>query len=168
MEILAQNFKKIVFLKGNHDYRYVKSTEYRTDFVTAMTEVFSGVDLGGCHLKFTNLDHVYINSNGEKYFVAHPTSYSKNPLINPKNIAEVKKCHVLTAHTHHCAMGWDPSGSFVIGELGGFFNIQQTEYLQGTTAFPNWCNGYWFITRGKPDMVSYGARGMRVASKAFV
>ena len=34
METLAKNFKQIVFLKGNHDYRYVKSAEYRQDFVS--------------------------------------------------------------------------------------------------------------------------------------
>jgi hypothetical protein len=165
MEILAANFKQIVFLKGNHDYRYVKSAEYRQDFVSAMQEVFAGINLNGSRLKFTNLDHVYINSNGEKYFVAHPTSYSKNPLVNPNNIATVQKCHVLTAHTHHCAMGWDTSGEYIIGELGGFFNIDQTEYLQDTTTYPNWCNGYWFITRGKADMVSYGARSKRMIGR---
>lgn len=164
MEVLANNFKQIVFLKGNHDYRYVKSTEYRTDFVTAMQEVFDGTNLNGSRLKFTNLDHVYLNSNGEKYFIAHPTSYSKSPLNNPIAVAEVKKCHVLTGHTHHCAMGWDASGEFVVGELGGFFNIPQTEYLQGTTTYPNWCNGYWFIQRGKPEMISFGARGLRIDS----
>ena len=166
METLAKNFKQIVFVKGNHDYRYVKSAEYRQDFVSAMKEVFLGVDLGECRLKFTNLDHVYLNSNGEKYYIAHPTSYSKNPLNNPVAIAEVKKCHTLTAHTHHCAMGWDASGSYICGELGGFFNISQTEYLQGTTTYPNWCNGYWFVQRGKPEMVSYGARGVKIGSKA--
>lgn len=164
MHVLGKNFKNIVYLKGNHDYRYVKSNEYRTDFVAAMKEVFDGVDMSGCRLKFTNLDHVYINSNGQKYYVAHPTSYSKNPLNNPSSIAEIKKCHVLTAHTHHCAMGWDSSGAYVIGELGGFFSIPQTEYLQSTTTYPNWCNGYWFIQRGKPEMVTYGARGLRITS----
>lgn len=164
MTVLGKNFKNIVYLKGNHDYRYVKSNEYRTDFVTAMKEVFEGIDMSGCRLKFTNLDHVYINSNGQKYYVAHPTSYSKNPLNNPGAIAETKKCHVLTAHTHHCAMGWDASGAYVIGELGGFFSIPQTEYLQSTTTYPNWCNGYWFIQRGKPEMVTFGARGLRSAS----
>lgn len=164
MEVLAQNFKNIVFVKGNHDYRYVKSAEYRTDFVTAMKDVFDGIDIGASRIKFTNLDHVYLNSNGQRYFIAHPTSYSKNPLNNPSSIAEVKKCHVLTAHTHHCAMGWDASGAYVIGELGGFFSIPQTEYLQSTTTYPNWCNGYWFIVRGKPEMVTYGARGLRVNS----
>ena len=83
---------------------------------------------------------------------------------NPLAISAIKKCHVLTAHTHHCAMGWDASGEYVVGELGGFFNIQQTEYLQGTTSFPNWCNGYWFITNGKPDMVSYGSRGLQTTA----
>lgn len=166
METLAKNFKQIVFLKGNHDYRYVKSVEYRTDFVSAMREVFDGITLNDCRLKFTNLDHVYLNSNGERFFIAHPTSYSKSPLNNPIAIAEVKKCHTLTAHTHHCAMGWDASGSYVVGELGGFFNIPQTEYLQGTTTYPNWCNGYWFIQRGKPEMITYGARGIKIGSRS--
>jgi predicted phosphodiesterase len=166
MSTLAKNFKQIVLVKGNHDYRYVKSVEFRKDFVTAMREVFDDIPMYESRLKITNLDHVYLNSNGQKYFIAHPTSYSKNPLNNPLAIAVVKKCHVLTAHTHHCAMGWDASGEYVVGELGGFFNIAQTEYLQGTTTYPNWCNGYWFIQRGKPEMVSYGARNMRIGSKA--
>ena len=166
MEVLAQNFSNIVFLKGNHDYRYVKSAEYRQDFVSAMKEVFLGIELGSCRLRFTNLDHVYLNSNGERYLIAHPTSYSKNPLSNPVSICEVHKCHVLTGHTHHCAMGYDASGSYVVGELGGFFNIAQTEYLQGTTTYPNWCNGYWFIQRGRAEMIGYGARGKKTRSRS--
>ena len=164
MEILCQNFKNIVFLKGNHDYRYTKTAEYRETFEESMTQVFDGVPRHGSRLKFTNLDHCYLTSNKQRYFIAHPTTYSKNPLNNPLAISDTKRCHVLTAHTHHCAMGWDASGEYVVGELGGFFNIQQTEYLQGTTAYPNWCNGYWFIKNGAPYMVSYGARGLRVGS----
>jgi len=166
MEILCANFSNIVFLRGNHDYRYTKAAEYRESFVDSMTEVFKDVPRHGCKLRFSNLDHCYITSNKERYFIAHPDSYSKSPLNNPLAIAEVKKCHVLTAHTHHCAMGWDPSGSFIVGELGGFFNIPQTEYLQGTTTYPSWCNGYWFITNGKPDMVSYGARGIKIVARS--
>lgn len=165
MEILCANFKHILFLKGNHDYRYTKSAEYRESFVESMTEVFKDVPRHGARLGFSNLDHCYIISNKQKYFIAHPATYSKNPLNNPLAISDIKKCHVLTAHTHHCAMGWDPSGEFVVGELGGFFNIAQTEYLQGTTAYPNWSNGYWFIKNGKPSMVSYGSRNMRVSSE---
>jgi hypothetical protein len=164
MEVLYSNFKHIVFLRGNHDYRYTKATEYRETFVESMTNLFEDVPRHGCRIKFSELDHCYLVSNKERYFIAHPDSYSKSPLNNPTAIAAVKKCHVLTAHTHHCAMGWDPSGEFIVGELGGFFNIPQTEYLQGTTTYPNWCNGYWFITNGKPDMVSYGARGLKTSA----
>jgi hypothetical protein len=166
MEVLCSNFKHIVFLRGNHDYRYTKAAEYRESFIESMTEVFKDVPRHGCKLVFSNLDHCYITSNKERYFIAHPDSYSKSPLNNPVAISQVKKCHVLTAHTHHCAMGWDPSGEYVVGELGGFFSIPQTEYLQGTTTYPNWCNGYWFIIKGKPYMISYGARGLRIASKS--
>ena len=162
MEVLCANFTNIVFLKGNHDYRYTKSAEYRESFVDSMRKVFDGIDKGKCKLRFSNLDHCYLISNNEKYFVAHPTSYSKNPLSNPNSLAEIKKCHTLTAHTHHCAMGWDRSGQYVIGELGGFFNIAQTEYLQSTTTYPNWCNGYWFIRKGKPRMITYGSCGLRI------
>jgi hypothetical protein len=129
-----------------------------------MTSVFEEVPRHGCKIKFAELDHCYLTSNKERYFIAHPDSYSKNPLNNPLAIATVKKCHVLTAHTHHCAMGWDPSGEFIVGELGGFFNIAQTEYLQGTTTYPNWCNGYWFIKNGKPHMFSYGARTLKATT----
>lgn len=165
MEVLCDNFTNIVFLKGNHDYRYTKSAEYRESFVDSMRKVFGDINKGKCKLRFTNLDHCYLISNNEKYFIAHPTSYSKNPLSNPNSLAEIKKCHTLTAHTHHCAMGWDRSGEYVVGELGGFFNIAQTEYLQSTTTYPNWCNGYWFIKKGKPEMITYGARTMRISSK---
>ena len=52
MEILCSNFKQIVFLKGNHDYRYTKSAEYRETFVESMTEVFKDVPRHGCKLSF--------------------------------------------------------------------------------------------------------------------
>ncbi len=165
MSVLCANFGRIVFTKGNHDYRFVKSAEYRKTFVESMREVFDGIDRHGCRVEFSNLDHCYLTSNKQKYYIAHPSTYSRNPLTNPNAISEIQQCHTLTGHTHHCAMGWDTSGKFIIGELGGFFNIQQTEYLQGTTSFPNWCNGYWFINNGKPTMISYGARGLKTVAK---
>jgi metallophosphoesterase superfamily enzyme len=57
METLCQNFKNIVFLKGNHDYRFTKTTEYRETFVESMDKVFHGIDRNGARLKFSNLDH---------------------------------------------------------------------------------------------------------------
>ena len=164
MEVLCQNFKNIAFLRGNHDYRYTKSAEYRESFVDSMEKVFAGINRNGARIKFSNLDNCYLTSNKQRYYIAHPTTYSRNPLNNPLAISETQKCHTLTAHTHHCAMGWSPCGEYVVGELGGFFNIPQTEYLQGTNTFPNWCNGYWFITGGKPHMVSYGSRLLRTTS----
>jgi hypothetical protein len=165
MEILCSNFSNIVFLMGNHDYRYTKSAEYRESFVDSMTEVFKDVPRHGCKLRFSNLDNCYITSNRQRYFIAHPSTYSKNPLNNPLAIATTKKCHTLTAHTHHCAMGWEPSGEFIVGELGGFFSIPQTQYLQGTTTYPNWCNGYWFIKNGAASMISFGARQLRIGAR---
>ena len=165
LSILCANFRRIVLTRGNHDYRFVKSAEYRTSFVDTMQALFLGIERHGCRLEFSNLDHCYLTSNRQKYYIAHPTTYSRNPLNNPNAIAEIQQCHTLTAHTHHCAMGWDTSGKFIIGELGGFFAIPQTEYLQGTTSFPAWCNGYWHIKDGKPVMTSFGARGLRAVAK---
>jgi predicted phosphodiesterase len=53
MEVLCSNFKQIVFLRGNHDYRYTKAAEYRESFIDSMTEVFKDVPRHGSKLVFS-------------------------------------------------------------------------------------------------------------------
>jgi hypothetical protein len=53
--------------------------------------------------------------------------------------------NVLTAHSHHSAVGYAADGVHVVAELGGFFDARATEYLQRSTAYPLWTQGYALI-----------------------
>jgi hypothetical protein len=97
------------------------------------------------NIQLSNLDHVFIDTPNGRYTVCHPKGYSTQPLTNARKLASKLLTHVLTGHSHHTAIGHDVSGEFTCAEIGGFFDASKTQYLQRTTTFPNWQNGYCFL-----------------------
>lgn len=146
MEAVLKTFKRVIFSWGNHDARFHKALGYKVDFAKAMKMCFEDLDPRLLdRITFSNLDHVWVNSPRGPYYVAHPKSYSQVPLTSAIRLASKKLAHVLTGHSHHTALGYDRSGKFTVAELGGFFDAEKTEYLQRSTHFPEWTNGYGFI-----------------------
>lgn len=149
MEALFRTFKRVIFSWGNHDARVHKTLGYNVPFARAMEMMF--VDLSPKLLRriaFSNLDHVLIDTPARgRYLVAHPASYNQVPLTTALKLASKHLCHVLTGHSHHTALGYDRSGRYIVGEIGGFFDKEQTGYLQRTTGFPTWTQGYSFLTK---------------------
>ena len=147
-EIMAQlcrQFEKVYFLWGNHDARLWKALNYQLTFSQCMKLAFADISqelLAKIH--FTNLDHMWVNDN---IYVCHPKNYTSVPLSTARKIAAKVQGHVITAHSHHAAMGYDVSGKFVCVEAGGLFDMTKTEYLQRTTTFPNWKQGFSFIEK---------------------
>lgn len=146
----AEVFDTIVLSWGNHDARYQKRMNYGVDFVKTMKMLL--VDARPAALskvKWTNLDHVILQTSEKgaqgDWYVCHPKTYSSNPLTQARRIASKELCNVVTAHSHHHAVGHDVSGQFVCAEIGGFFDRTVTEYLQRSTQFPNWQNGYGIL-----------------------
>jgi hypothetical protein len=159
METLLSTFKRLIFSWGNHDARMHKALGYKVSFTKAMKMMFEDLDPKLMdRVSFTNLDHIYIDTPARgRYMVAHPKTYSSIPLSSARKLASKHLTHVLTGHSHHTALGYDPSGRFVVGELGGFFSADHVEYLQRTTNFPNWTNGYGFLSKdGHLSMESPG------------
>lgn len=146
MDRLLDTFETVTISWGNHDARVHKSLGYKVPFTQAMRMMFADLDPEKvARIRLTNLDHVYIDTPRGPYFVAHPKAYSSVPLTAARKIAAVKHSHTITGHSHHTAVGHDVSGKFVIAEIGGFFDASKVEYLQRTTTFPTWQNGYGFI-----------------------
>lgn len=146
MRRLLDTFGEITLSWGNHDARVHKALGYKVPFVTAMKMMFHELDADlMARIKFTNLDHVYIDTPRGPYYVAHPKAYSSIPLSTARRLAGIHHAHILTGHSHHTALGHDPSGKFTVGELGGFFDTTKTAYLQRTTTYPKWQQGYAFI-----------------------
>ena len=143
MTAICEQFDEVVFSWGNHDARYHKLIKYGVSFVDTMKMMFHDVPdklLG--KVSWTNLDHFYVEGAGTPWYVCHPKSYSQVPLTQSRRIAAKVLCNVITAHSHHHAVGHDVSGRFTCAEVGGFFDKNRTEYLQRSTQFPNWQNGY--------------------------
>ena len=61
--------------------------------------------------------------------------------------------NVITAHSHHCAIGYATDGERVVAEAGGLFDRTQTAYLQRTTTHPNWAQGFCLLKRDEPIII---------------
>jgi hypothetical protein len=146
MERVLSVFDKVYFSWGNHDARVHKSLGYKVEFKRAMRMMFADLDNDLMdRVLLSNLDHVYIDTPNGPYYVCHPKSYNQAPLSTARKLAGLNLSHVITGHSHHTAIGHDPSGTFVCAEIGGFFDKNKTQYLQRTTTYPKWQNGYGFI-----------------------
>jgi hypothetical protein len=146
MEKLLQVFDRVYLSWGNHDARVHKSLGYKVPFSRAMRMMFADMDSTLFEkVTLSNLDHVFIDTPNGPYMVCHPKNYNSAPLSTARRLASKELCHVITGHSHHTAVGHDPSGTFVCAEIGGFFDAEKTQYLQRTTTFPKWQNGYGFI-----------------------
>lgn len=147
MARVLEVFDRMIISWGNHDSRLHKTLKYAVDFATTMDWLFSDLPFElKRKLEFSNLDHVIVKTaeRGD-YYIAHPKSYNTKPLTTAIDLAAKELKHVITGHSHHTAIGHDRSGQFVVAEIGGFFDRHKTQYLQRTTKYPNWQNGYGFI-----------------------
>jgi predicted phosphodiesterase len=146
MSRVLQVFDRVYLSWGNHDARVHKSLGYKVSFARAMRMMFADLDSDLMDkIILSNLDHQYIDTPNGRYTVCHPKTYNQAPLTTARKLASKLHTNVITGHSHHTAIGHDPSGRYVCAEIGGFFDARKTAYLQRTTTFPNWQNGYGFI-----------------------
>lgn len=148
MRTLSESFDDIYYLWGNHDARLHKALGFAMRFRDAMKMVFGA--LGNELLKkmhFTNLDHMWIEFEGDRWpwYICHPAAYTRVPLSSARRIAAKQNAHVICAHSHHAAIGYAEDGEKICVEAGGFHDKAKTAYLQRSTTYPTWQQGYgWF------------------------
>ena len=154
MRILLESFDDIVYLWGNHDARLHKTLGFTIQFREAMKLVFGALGVEALKkITFTNLDHLWI---GDDWYVCHPANYTRVPLNTARTLSTKYQCNVITAHSHHCAVGYGINGVNVVAEIGGLFDRTKTAYLQRSTTFPTWAQGYAFLEGGKLHVQSPG------------
>jgi predicted phosphodiesterase len=144
MNTLLSVFDNIYYIWGNHDARLHKALGFQLQFKEAMKLLFGELDSRGLErIQFSNLDHLWVElRDGRKYYVCHPGSYSRIPLSIPKAISAKLNANVISAHAHHCAAGYAVDGEKVVIEVGGLFDRHKTAYLQRSTTFPTWTQGF--------------------------
>jgi hypothetical protein len=154
MRVLSESFDRIYFLWGNHDARLHKALGFSIQFREAMKQVFGSLGQEVMEkITFTNLDHIWI---GDDWYICHPGNYTRTPLSTARTLATKYNASVITAHSHHCAVGYAIDGERVVAEIGGLFDRHKTAYLQRSTTFPTWAQGYCFLQGGKLRVHSPG------------
>lgn len=143
MRTLLESFDDIYYLWGNHDARLHRALGFTIQFREAMKLVFGSLGVEALKkLHFTNLDHLWI---GSQWYICHPGNYTRVPLSTARTLATKYNASVITAHSHHCAVGYGIDGHKVVAEIGGLFDRHRTAYLQRSTTFPTWAQGYAFL-----------------------
>lgn len=167
MARLLDVFPEVYLTFGNHDNRLHKVLKYAVEFSKTMSWLFSDLpDDYRKRIKISNLDHLIIESAQGPYYLAHPAAYNTKPLTTAIDLAAKELKHVITAHSHHTAIGHDRSGQFVVAEIGGFFAPWKTQYLKRTTKYPKWQQGYGFIDRDGYLVVEGQGWSSRVGRRA--
>lgn len=159
MDVLTQSFDRIIYMWGNHDARLHKALGLKLQFKHAMKLIFNELDKEGLsQIEFTNLDHVWHENEetGERWYICHPANYTRVPLTTARILSAKLDAHVITAHSHHCAIGYAIDGEHVVAEIGGLFDKTKTNYLQRTTTFPTWTQGFAMLVDGKLRISSPG------------
>lgn len=157
MGVLQESFDKIVYIWGNHDSRIHKALGMKLQFKSAMRLIFDSLGKEVLtKIEFTNLDHVWWTDGEDEWFICHPANYNRTPLATARVLAAKLGASVITAHSHHCAVGYATNGVNVVAEIGGLFDKNKTAYLQRTTTFPTWTQGYAYMKDGKLRVSSPG------------
>jgi hypothetical protein len=148
MDSLLDTFDRVIFTKGNHDYRLARTLGFKLSFKHAISLLFGDLDKGKKErLEISNLDYLWVRPTPkardyDSWYVCHPANYSTLPLSTARVLAGKLGTNVLTAHSHHCAKGFAANGYHVVGELGGLHDRDVTAYLQESNKFGNWNQGY--------------------------
>lgn len=149
MSAMLEIFPEVVYIWGNHDARLHKSLGYKMQFDNAMRTVFGELGTDALsRIQFSPLDHCWVQTPRGAWYVCHPQAYSSVPLGTARKMAPIWPANnIITAHSHHCAVGYAPDGVSVVSEAGGLFDATKTAYLQRSTTFPRWQNGFATIDK---------------------
>lgn len=152
MNVLMESFDKIVYIWGNHDARLHKALGFAIQFKEAMKLVFGSLGQSALQkIDFSNLDHCWVKQgDGRTWYICHPANYSRIPLSTPRALAAKYDANVVSAHAHHCAIGTAVNGSHLALEAGGLFDRTKTAYLQRSTTFPTWAQGFAIVRKDEP------------------
>lgn len=154
-------FKDVRMLCGNHDLRLAKqlSGALRARDVLAALHSRLGADE---RVQWSILGYTTIDTPAGEWRVTHPRNYSINALFVAARLATRCRTHIITAHEHRTAIGFDPSGQSIIVNVGCMADPAKLAYVMLTdTTRPVMTQSYAAIVDGRVTLYSpHAAWGM--------
>lgn len=170
LHTMRKHFKKIYWLKGNHEHRISRRTEnqmgYR-ELVRAL--MFRAAEITGETLVYNPNDGELVFSDyqfsllGDKWLLAHPGNYSVIAGRVASTLAEKFRRHIVGAHGHGAGEIQTRDGRFYGIELGCMCDILRTDYIWtgGIRTNPFWQNRFAVYKDGFFDVLDDGTNFAR-------
>ena len=160
---MEKRFDRIVFIRGNHDERAIKTlkkikhiletnlkaTEY------AAYQAILGINVSDTpwhqYKHFFESDKVEVSNHAkcefeDKYIGLHPSSYSRNPPTTEKAFAHKYHRHIIGTHAHMTGLGFDMSADYIALQLGGMVDKDLIFYKNmRETTHPDWMPAFGWI-----------------------
>jgi predicted phosphodiesterase len=162
-----KQFDRIVFIRGNHDERAIKTlkkikhileTSLKATEYSAYQAIL-GIDVSDTpwhqYKRFFESDKVEVSNHAKcefegKYIGLHPSNYSRNPPTVEKAFAHKYHKHIIGTHAHTSALGFDTSGDYICIQLGGLVDSDLVFYKNmRETTHPEWVPAFGWIKNKK-------------------
>lgn len=149
-------FTNVYICRGNHEKRFIDMNAGKIN----MPQMFAlcrpsymSEDAWEERVHITRDDHIHLfqkDSNGmQLWLCCHPKNYRQINLSVGKDLAAKHQCHVIVAHGHQWAQGYDRSGTFHLLDGGGLFDRDALAYLRDTATNPMTHGGFYVLKDGQ-------------------
>jgi predicted phosphodiesterase len=146
---IANVFKRIVLLTGNHEARIVKRMAGQLPFSDIM-KAWECWDIVGDNVK-TDIEDLPVAYLGHWGMVCHPANYSQTSGAVAVRLTEKYHRDVFMGHDHYMALRYDRSGRYKAVSLGCCTRDDMTDYLTtSVTTNPRWNKGFVSIVDRRP------------------
>jgi hypothetical protein len=123
LEMLLDEFDKVVWMRANHEARFFSRLDNKLGMERFAHLISSSV---GDKLITTEYPYLHIN---EHWRLTHPLNFSIIPMRIAFQMAAKYRMSILCAHGHRFGLSFDHSGQDLVVDTGGLFDITKLEYI---------------------------------------
>jgi UDP-2,3-diacylglucosamine pyrophosphatase LpxH len=158
LEAVLDVVNEIIIIPGNHDgTRFKHMSNGSMGFEMILRGLVGPAALRDGKIKFTEKRWCVLKgSPWGDWRLTHPGAMRKIPLSTASAIALKVGTNVLTGHEHHLAVGFEPTGRYMVCNAGHMQAEHLTDYKQDVdTTHASWTSGYVEFVDGVPQLRPY-------------
>ncbi len=143
-------YNEIYWIMGNHERRIGKRTRGALNHNRLRSLITRDE-----RVKVSPWGHLTIDTPQGIYRVTHACNYSVNQLTVASELAQKFQQHIISHHEHHCGIGWDRFGRYIVVNNGGIFADEQMDYaVMDDGKNPRMKRGFTLLKDGVPTLLS--------------
>jgi hypothetical protein len=148
MRLLAEQFKRVDYVLGNHETRFIRAL----NMPMMPQDLLTMLKLEEPKWRISPYFYSLLTSNGEQYRIEHPVSAAK---YTAQKLADKFCMHVLMAHSHALSVGFSTSGRYWAIQMGCCVDENRLPYAsQRSTTRDMHLNGAVIVRDGFPWLLS--------------